>query len=154
MTTIAIPLIVLNQGYSAAEVGLSSAAASLPIVIGALAGGSFADRIGYRTTSVISDAASGVTVLVLGLLAQLHMLPLWALLTLVFLSNLMDAPGSGARASQIPDLTRLAGVPLTRSTGIRSTIGRLATMLSSAAAGVVVSLASPIWPYTSTQSAS
>ena len=33
MTTIAIPLIVLNQGYSAAEVGLSSAAASLPIVI-------------------------------------------------------------------------------------------------------------------------
>ena len=143
MTTIAIPLIVLNQGYSAAEVGLSSAAASLPIVIGALAGGSFADRIGYRTTSVISDAASGVTVLVLGLLAQLHMLPLWALLTLVFLSNLMDAPGSGARASQIPDLTRLAGVPLTRSTGIRSTLGRLATMLGSAAAGVVVSLTSP-----------
>lgn len=143
MTTIAIPLIVLNQGYSAAEVGLSSAAASLPIVIGALAGGSFADRIGYRTTSVISDAASVVTVLVLGLLAQLHMLPLWALLTLVFLSNLMDAPGSGARASQIPDLTRLAGVPLTRSTGIRSTLGRLATMLGSAAAGVVVSLTSP-----------
>lgn len=143
MTTIAIPLIVLNQGYSAAEIGLSSAAASLPIVIGALAGGSFADRIGYRTTSVISDAASGVTVLVLGLLAQLHMLPLWALLALVFLSNLMDAPGSGARASQIPDLTRLAGVPLTRSTGIRSTLGRLATMLGSAAAGVVVSLTSP-----------
>ena len=143
MTTIAIPLIVLNQGDSAAEVGLSSAAASLPIVIGALAGGSFADRIGYRTTSVISDAASGVTVLVLGLLAQLHMLPLWALLALVFLSNLMDAPGSGARASQIPDLTRLAGVPLTRSTGIRSTLGRLATMLGSAAAGVVVSLTSP-----------
>lgn len=143
MTTIAIPLIVLNQGYSAAEVGLSSAAASLPIVIGALAGGSFADRIGYRTTSVISDAASGVTVLVLGLLAQLHMLPLWALLALVFLSNLMDAPGSGARASQIPDLTRLAGVPLTRSTGIRSILGRLATMLGSAAAGVVVSLTSP-----------
>lgn len=143
MTTIAIPLIVLNQGYSAAEVGLSSAAASLPIVIGALAGGSFADRIGYRTTSVISDAASVVTVFVLGLLAQLHMLPLWALLALVFLSNLMDAPGSGARASQIPDLTRLAGVPLTRSTGIRSTLGRLATMLGSAAAGVVVSLTSP-----------
>lgn len=143
MTTIAIPLIVLNQGYSAAEVGLSSAAASLPIVIGALAGGSFADRIGYRTTSVISDAASGVTVLVLGLLAQLHMLPLWALLALVFLSNLMDVPGSGARASQIPDLTRLAGAPLTRSTGIRSTLGRLATMLRSAAAGVVVSLTSP-----------
>lgn len=143
MTTIAIPLIVLNQGYSATEVGLSGAAASLPIVIGALAGGSFADRIGYRTTSVISDAASGVTVLALGLLAQFHMLPLWALLTLVFLSNLMDAPGSGARASQIPDLTRLAGVPLTRSTGIRSTIGRLSTMLGSAAAGAVVSLTSP-----------
>lgn len=145
MTTIAIPLIVLNHGYSAAEVGLSSAAASLPIVIGALAGGSFADRVGYRTTSVISDAASGVTVPALGLLAQLHMLPLWALLALVFvfLSNLMDAPGSGARASQIPDLTRLAGVPLTRSTGIRSTLGRLATMLGSAAAGVVVSLTSP-----------
>ena len=84
-----------------------------------------------------------MTVLVLGLLAQLHMLPLWALLALVFLSNLMDAPGSGARASQIPDLTRLAGVPLTRSTGIRSTLGRLATMLGSAAAGVVVSLTSP-----------
>ena len=124
---------------------MSSHHRSLPLycVIGALAGGSFADRVGYRTTSVISDAASGVTVLALGLLAQFRMLPLWALLALVFLSNLMDAPGSGARASQIPDLTRLAGVPLTRSTGIRSTIGRLATMLSSAAAGVVVSLASP-----------
>ena len=70
------PCIVLNQGYSAAEVGLSSAAASLPIVIGALAGGSFADRVGYRTTSVISDAASGVTVPALGLLAQFRMLPL------------------------------------------------------------------------------
>ena len=64
-------------------------------------------------------------------------------LVFVFLSNLMDAPGSGARASQIPDLTRLAGVPLTRSTGIRSTLGRLATMLGSAVAGVVVSLTSP-----------
>ena len=55
---------------------MSSHHRSLPLycVIGALAGGSFADRVGYRTTSVISDAASGVTVLALGLLAQFRML--------------------------------------------------------------------------------
>ena len=57
---------------------MSSHHRSLPLycVIGALAGGSFADRVGYRTTSVISDAASGVTVPALGLLAQFRMLPL------------------------------------------------------------------------------
>ena len=57
MTTIAIPLIVLNQGYSAAEVGLSSAAASLPIVIGALAGGSFAAILALLP---IADATQGL----------------------------------------------------------------------------------------------
>ena len=142
MTTIAIPLIVLNQGYSAAEVGQQRR--GLPanrdrrprrrIIRGPhrvphhqrhIRCGQRCDRARTRPAGATAHAAA-VGPVGVGLPIQSH-----------------GCAQLGARASQIPDLTRLAGVPLTRSTGIRSTLGRLATMLGSAAAGVVVSLTSP-----------
>ena len=80
--------------------------ATVPIVIGGALGGVLVDRFGWRRSGIVADAASGLTVLAIPVLAGLGMLPFPLLLALVFLSNLLDTPGSTARTAQLPELDR------------------------------------------------
>ena len=71
-------------------------------------------------------------------LAGIDALSLEVLLGLVFLSNLLDAPGSAARSSQLPELCELAGVSLSKAAAWKATIARTATMLGASVAGIMV----------------
>jgi predicted MFS family arabinose efflux permease len=143
ITTIAVPLYVLADTGSALATGIGGVFATLPIIIGGAFGGVLVDRFGWRRSGVVADAASGITVLAIPVLAGFGALPFPLLLALVFLSNLLDTPGSTARAAQLPELTDLAGWPLTRSTGAHATIQRTATMLGAGVAGGLVAIAGP-----------
>jgi predicted MFS family arabinose efflux permease len=143
ITTIAVPLYVLADTGSALATGIGGVFATLPIIIGGAFGGVLVDRFGWRRSGVVADAASGITVLAIPILAAFGALPFPLLLALVFLSNLLDTPGSTARAAQLPELTDLAGWPLTRSTGAHATIQRTATMLGAGIAGGLVAIVGP-----------
>jgi len=143
ITTVAVPLIALQLAGTPLATAAAGIAATLPLVIGGVLGGAAVDRLGFRRASIIADAASGITVLAIPVLAAVGALPLWALLALVFASNLLDAPGSAARMSQIPELAELAGIPLPRAAAAQATVSRTATMLGAAAAGLLVALAGP-----------
>jgi predicted MFS family arabinose efflux permease len=143
ITTIAVPLYLLADTGSPLATGIGGLFATLPIVIGGAFGGVLVDRFGWRRSGIVADAASGLTVLAIPVLAGLHLLPLPLLLALVFLSNLLDTPGSTARAAQLPELTDVAGWPLTRSTGVHATVQRTATMLGAGLAGGLVALIGP-----------
>jgi len=80
---------------------------------------------------------------VMPILAALGALPFPLLLVLVFLSNLLDTPGSTARTAQLPDATERAGMPLTRSTGAHATVSRSATLVGAGLAGALVALVGP-----------
>jgi MFS family permease len=109
MTLIALPWFVLTTTGSAAMTGLTAMAVSLPQVLAGFFAGSFVDRLGYRRTSVLADLAAGGTVALVPLAHRLAGLAFWQLLALVFLGNLLNAPGNTARQSMLPDLIRLAG---------------------------------------------
>lgn len=144
ITTIAVPLYVLSLTGSPLATGFAGVFATVPIIIGGALGGVLVDRFGWRRSSVVADAASGLTVLAIPVLAGLGMLPFPLLLTLVFLSNLLDTPGSTARTAQMPDLVELSGAPLTRATGAHATVSRTASMLGAGVAGALVALFGPV----------
>lgn len=143
VTTVAVPLIALQIADTPLATAAAGVAATLPLMLGGLIGGVFVDRLGFRRASIVADIASGVTVLVVPLLASLNSLSLWSLLVLVFLSNMLDAPGSAARSSQIPELSERAEFPLTKVVAFQSTVSRTATMLGAGLAGLLIALLGP-----------
>ncbi len=144
LTTIAVPLIALQSTGSALATGLAGVAATAPLIIGGALGGVAVDRLGFRRASIIADVASGATVLAMAALHHVSALGLPALLALVFVSNLLDVPGSTALAAQVPELATLARLPLERVTALTSTVSRSAGMIGAVLAGVLVATVGPV----------
>jgi MFS family permease len=138
LTSVTIPWLVLEMTGSAARTGVSGFFAVLPLAIAGLFGGTLVDRIGFRTMSVVSDVASGVTVAAIPLLHLTIGLAYWQLLVLVFLSALLDTPGGTARQSLIPDLARLAEMPFERANALGQSIPRIAILVGPALAGLLI----------------
>src|SRR5512143_2866547 len=107
MAFIAIPWFVLQTTGSASQTGLTAAVTALPAIIAAFFGGVLVDRVGYKRTSVLADLASGIAIALIPLLYATTGLAFWQLLVLVFIGNLLDAPGQTARAALTPDLAEL-----------------------------------------------
>jgi predicted MFS family arabinose efflux permease len=143
ITTIAVPLYVLADTGSALATGLAGVSATVPIILGGALGGVLVDRFGWRRSGVVADAASGATVLAIPVLAAVGLLPFPVLLALVFLSNLLDTPGSTARLAQLPDVAGLSGTPLTRAAGAHATAQRTATLVGAGLAGALVAVIGP-----------
>ena len=69
ITMIAVPLYVLSLTGSPLATGFAGVFATVPIIIGGALGGVLVDRFGWRRSSVVADAASGLTVLAIPVLA-------------------------------------------------------------------------------------
>ncbi|WP_022893075.1 MFS transporter [Agromyces subbeticus] len=141
---IAIPIIALSETGSPLAAGVAGVFATVPLIIGGALGGVLVDRFGYRTSSIVADVASGVTVLAIPVLAATVGLHFGVLLALVFVGGLLDAPGDTAKTVLMPDLAALAKVPLARAAGVQSTVQRTATMIGAGIAGALVALAGPM----------
>lgn len=140
ITAIAVPLYVLTDTGSALATGVAGVFATVPVVIGGALGGAVIDRLGYRTSSIIADLSSGITVLALPILAATTGLHFGVLLALVFLSGLLDTPGDTAKTVMLPALAEQAGTPLARAAGAQSAVQRSATMVGAAIAGILIGL--------------
>lgn len=141
VTVIAVPLLALHIEGTPWAVAAAGVAATLPLIVGGAVGGVIVDRMGFRRASVFADALSGLTVVAIPILTLVEALPFWALLLLVFVSNLFDAPGHAARSSQIPELCEIAGVSLSKTTAWKATISRTATLVGASLAGLLVAIA-------------
>lgn len=139
-TLIAVPLHVLATGGGGVELGITTAAAVVPVVVGGVFGGTIVDRIGYRRTSIVSDFVGAATIAAIPLLAGTVGLPFWGLVALLVLTGLLDAPGQTARQAMLPELCEAAGVPLLRATGLFSGAERLSRLLGTAVTAALVGL--------------
>ncbi len=140
LTAIAIPWFVLETTGSAGQTGIVAAAGLIPTVISMALGSAAVDRFGFRRMSVISDLLSMLTVAAIPLLYLTIGLSFPALLALVFLGALFDAPGVTARSAMRPVLARLAGITLSRANGISQGAMGLAMLAGPVAGGVLVGL--------------
>ena len=144
ITLVVIPLYVLQDTGSVLAAGVAGVFATVPMIVGGALGGVLVDRLGFRRSAIAADLASGVTVLAIPVLAATVGLPFWALLTLVFLSGVLDTPGNTAKEALLPDLAELCRVRLTRATGAASAISRSAMMVGASLAAVSVVWLGPL----------
>lgn len=139
-TLFAIPLYVLETTGSATRTGLAAGVSTLPIMLSAAFSGTVADRVGYRRTSIGSDLASAVIVLLIPVLHRTVGIEYWQLLVLVFLRSFFTTPGETARGALLPDLTVRAGTTLERGTGAYDAVSRGARMVGYPVAGALIVL--------------
>lgn len=138
MAAIAIPWFVLETTGSTVQTGIAAFFTVSPIVIGMAFGGTLVDRLGYKRVSVVADLASGLTILLIPVLHTTVGLAFWQLLLLVFIGNLLDAPGRSARQSMLPELADLAGISIERATGLSESLNRATTMMGAPIAGLLI----------------
>jgi MFS family permease len=135
---LAIPWFVLTTTGSATLTALAVFFNFLPIVLSGFLGGVVVDRLGFRATSIVADIASSVAVAAIPLLHSTVGLELWALMALVFIGALLDAPGATARAALLPDLVEAAGTRMERASGIRGAIQQSSILVGAPIGGVLV----------------
>lgn len=145
-TAIAVPLYALHLTGSPLAVGVAGMVSTVPLVLGGAFGGTLVDRIGRRTVGLVSDAASGLTVLAIPVLATLSLLPFPALLALVFAGAILDLPGSTARRTQLPELAAAARLALPRALGLHAALRRSASLVGAGLAGLLLALGGPTTP--------
>jgi MFS family permease len=148
MAYIAIPWFVLQTTHSASQTGLTAAVTALPAVLATFFGGVIVDRMGYKRTSIVADVASGLAIGLIPFLYAAVGLAFWQLLVLVFVGNLLDAPGATAREAITPDLADLAGMSMERAIAFQDAAGRMARFIGAPVAGVLIALvgtASVLW---------
>lgn len=112
LTLIGVPWFVLETTGSAGRAGLVAFCATLPIVLAALIGGPFIDRIGRRRVAVASDTVCGLAIAAIPLLHHVGALEFWMLCALMALNGFAHTPGNTARYVLIPDLAEHAGTTL------------------------------------------
>lgn len=138
---ITIPWFVLPTTHSPAKAGITGFFNALGSVLAAFFGGAIVDRLGFKRTSVVADLASGVAVALIPILYMTVGLQYWQLLVLVFVGNLLDAPGNTARDALTPDLAGLAGLSLEQAGAAIQAVERGARMVGAPLAGLFIALA-------------
>lgn len=138
LAALAVPWFVLQTTGSVTQTGITGFFSILPMVIAMVFGGTLVDRVGYKRISVLADLASGITMLLIPLLHLTIGLEFWQLLVLVFLGNLLDAPGGSARQAMLPELADAAGMSIERATGFTQALSRATRMLGAPLAGILI----------------
>lgn len=140
LALIAIPWFVLELTGSAALTGIVAFFTALASLVASFFGGALVDRVGFRRMSVVSDIASAASVAAIPAIHLTVGIETWHLLVLVFVGALLDAPGTAARQSMLPDLAQLSGTPLERATSISQAVRRGATLVGGPIGGVLIVL--------------
>jgi MFS family permease len=138
---IAIPWYVLQTTGSPAKAGITGFFITLASVVAAFFGGAIVDRLGFKRTSIAADLASGIAVALIPLLYLTVGLQYWELLVLVFVGNLLDAPGNTARDALIPELAEQAGMSLEQAGAAIQAVERGARMVGAPLAGLLIATA-------------
>ncbi|GAA4692624.1 MFS transporter [Promicromonospora umidemergens] len=137
---VAFPLIVLQITGSALGAGTVAAATAVPAVLAGLVMGVVIDRINRRTSSVVTDLVSAVSVAALPVVDMVSGLSLGWFILFGIIGSLGDVPGMTARDALLPAIVRHGGISSERLVGIREGLGAVALLLGPAVAGTLMVL--------------
>lgn len=137
---VALPWFVLGLTGSATWTGVAAAAAMVPFVLGAFFGGPIVDRFGSRHVALAADLLGAASVASIPLLFLAGHLGLGVLLTLVVIGALLDGPGMIAQDARLPELARLARLPIERVTSIDELLENAAIIIGPPIAGLAIAV--------------
>ena len=137
-----IPWLVLTRTGSAVSAGTVSFAMGIAAFVGVMTGGLITDRIGGRKVSIIADALSAVTALLLGIALFFDYFSLWLVIVSQIIGVFFDGPGQIAKNTMVPAAATEQDVPIVRAMGIQQTLQNVANFVGPLSAGLLVALLS------------
>lgn len=140
LAAIALPLLMLQITGSALGAGTVAAATAIPALLAGLFMGVVIDRINRRTSSIITDVISALSIAALPVVDLITGLSLGWFVLFGILGSLGDVPGMTARDALLPAVVRHSRMSAERLTGIRESLGAVAMLLGPAAAGTLIVL--------------
>jgi MFS family permease len=132
LARVALTVLVYDRTRSALLAAITFAVSIVPTFIGGMTLAWLADRYPRRRVMIACDIARGAIVLVMAIPG----LPLAALVSLLFLVTLIEAPFTAARAAVFPDV--LSGDRYVMGTAVTLTTYQFAQVLGFAVGGAVV----------------
>lgn len=132
LAQVALAVLVYQRTGSALYTALTYALTYLPPIVGGPVLSGLADLFPRRTVMVMCDVARAVLVTLMALRAM----PFWALCVLLFLTVLLGAPFTAARAALLPDV--LEGDRYVAGSAINNITHQATQMLGFVAGGAIV----------------
>jgi MFS family permease len=145
LSAIAIPWFVYEITGSATATAGVVLAGQLPNLLIGLLGGHFIDRYSAKSVSLFSDAVNFFAVLSIPILFSVDGLNLLLLSGLVFLSQVLDAPGSTARRVIVSKMIDEHRLPRERVNGLDSLIETGADLLGPVFAGLLITILGAVY---------
>lgn len=133
-----IPWLVLTRTGSAVHAGTVAFAIGAASVVGILMGGLITDRIGGRRVSIIADALSFITALVLAITLFFDFFALWLVIVSQVLGVFFDGPGMIAKNTMVPAAAKQDNVPMVRAMGLQQTLQNTAMFIGPLSAGLLI----------------
>ncbi len=143
IAAVSVPWLVLERTGQATLAGLVGAATAVPLLVSALFSGSMVDTFGRKRTSIVSDAASAVSVALIPIVDLWLGLDMTLIVGLVVLGAIFDPAGATARESMVPEAGAAAGWPLSRTNSVHEATWGVSYLIGPAVGGVLVALVGP-----------
>ncbi|HKN52329.1 MAG TPA: MFS transporter [Amycolatopsis sp.] len=141
VSLLAIPWLVLVTTGSATKMGIVAGTETLPYLLSGVLAAPLADRFGIRRTTIATDAVSALAMA--GITAAPHLGFGW-LLALVAIAGAMRGLGDRVKNVMLRPLAEEAGIKLIRVTSAYEGLSRTATLLGSAAGGLLIAWLGPL----------
>lgn len=138
MTFIAIPWLVLELSGSPLNTGIVAALAAIPAIVMSPLAGLLIDRLGRAKISILSDALSGLSVLMIPVVAMTGRLDLWVVAAVALLGAIFDPAGYTARKTLIEPTAKASGVSLARANSLHEALFALGFALGPALGALLI----------------
>lgn len=138
MTFIAIPWLVLELTGSALSTGIVAALAAIPAIVMSPLAGLLIDRVGRAKVSILSDVLSGLSVLMIPVVAMTGRLDLWVVAAAALLGAIFDPAGYTARKTLIEPTAKASGVSLARANSLHEALFALGFALGPALGAALI----------------
>lgn len=143
MQTIAQSWLVLKLTGSGTALGVVTALQFLPVLVLGPWGGVLADRFPKRKVLSITQSASGVLALTLGMLVATNMVQLWMVGVLALLFGIVNAVDNPTRQTFIVEMVKEK--ELSNAVALNSTQVNVARVIGPAVAGILIATVGLAW---------
>lgn len=140
ITAIVYPWLVYDLTGSASWMGVIAFMTLTPAIVGSAFGGLVAERLGIRRTAILAACFGTAAAVAAALLYSLDTLTIGLLVTLALCGAILDGPGGVAIEARVPEIARLARMPLLRANAIDDLIDSGAAIVGPAIAAVLVAV--------------
>ncbi len=140
ITAIVYPWLVYDLTGSASWMGVIAFMTLTPAIVGSAFGGLIAERLGIRRTAILAASLGTVAAVMAALLYSLDTLTIGLLVALALCGAILDGPGGVAIEARVPEIARLARMPLLRANAIDDLVDSGAAIVGPAIAAVLVAV--------------